>query len=65
MAKVPIVSVLRPAVFSKIMLATVAAIITTKLPGIFLMNFDQMNMKARQTTAIIVEYQFTVAADFI
>ena len=65
MAKVPIVSVRRPAVFSKIMLTIVATMITTKLPGIFLMNFDQIKINARQTAAIIVEYQFTVAADFI
>ena len=53
----------RPVVFSKIMLITVAAMITTKLPGIFLINFYQMNMKARQAAAIIVEYQFTLAAE--
>ena len=54
-AKVPIVSVRRPVVFSRMILTAVARMITTKLPGIFLINLDQMKMKARQTAAMIVE----------
>ena len=64
-AKLPIVSVLSPQVFSRIMLTRVARIITTKLPGIFLINLDHIKINARQIAAIANEYQFIVEADFI
>ena len=63
-AKNPIVSVFNPQHLSRIIVITVAAMITTKLPGIFLINFDQIKIKARQIAEIAKEYQFTEVADF-